>query len=699
MSTRTIIKYIHYFLLLQTRNKLENRIRTSMKDQRAEQMILSRLQQIVEKTHEENRNSNNSGNKRQSSSGRNAVFFDTNIHNEDIARNDYTCYRCKHFLEITYNLSKTFGNEASSFPCKNELNFVQAIVWLKASIVTTSQISIEQLQQLFNILSVTRNEHRREDERTDIEQLRSPDEELRNERTSPGGTKYSIAASISSNISSVVTSTPQRKLNCSYDRSEDVLNKFVNSISMNDANESAVESNSILEGSSNNAARRKEKASYIRYPETDVESNISQNLECAINTSYSILEHQSFDYENDMECLTQSTSSAGIKYINEEIIKSKSILKKSHADISSKTILPAKNQSIDLFNSKHNFNGECITSMRSQNNFIDVVSESNSSPKNFIITPRNISQSTSILGDEFLLNDSPWQASNYTATGNLIEDSAYSTLHLIDRLNCNTTVKAGSIADKLDTEHYELQPYKKKTTTDEKQEIFRLANETLPSNGSSKSFIITQENILQMSHVHNDEHSKFKIINYDSQITDVSEISENDVSMTMEFMNSEDDAYEEAELITTLQSPKEKTVTREETTAWNLSKTENVNGYEMVSTDLLYSTLKSLHIDRVILASIRVIVLTLCHRRTAEEYLAKERQKNTRNHWKGSLEEQAVNAVLNISDILTTERKPNVCLKIIMREVIKTLNEMTTQKQSYKIHFSQVYYILRFLYL
>lgn len=355
--------------------------------------------------------------------------------------------------------------------------------------------------------------------------------------------------------------TPQRKLGGSLAGSEGTRNKFVSSVSTNDSNESSVES-LILKGFSNCfiVVKRKEKESCI-ISETDAESNLSANLEYAINMSYSILEHQSFDYQNDMECLAQSAlKNTNIKQINEKIIKNKRIFENNNADVPSKrkSISPARNQSIDLFDSEYNFNEELATSMKSQNNFIDEVSESNGSPKNFIITPRNLSQTSSILGDEFLLDDdSSWQARNYTAAGNSIEDSAYSTLYIIDQFNCNTTVEAGSTIDNkcvLDTEHYKLQSCKKKTTTYEKQEVSRLTNEMLAFNDCPKSFIITQEDISQMSHVHNDENSKFEIINScDKRMSDIiSEISENDdTPVITEFISSEDDAavpYEEAEL-------------------------------------------------------------------------------------------------------------------------------------------------------
>lgn len=65
---------------------------------------------------------------------------------------DYTCYRCKHFTEIPRNLSLPLCKTAPAFigRCEAELNFVQAIVWLKSATASVSQISVEQLRRIFD---------------------------------------------------------------------------------------------------------------------------------------------------------------------------------------------------------------------------------------------------------------------------------------------------------------------------------------------------------------------------------------------------------------------------------------------------------------------------------------------------------------------------------------------------------------------
>lgn len=91
---------------------------------------------------------------------------------------------------------------------------------------------------------------------------------------------------------------------------------------------------------------------------------------------------------------------------------------------------------------------------------------------------------------------------------------------------------------------------------------------------------------------------------------------------------------------------------------------------EMISAKWLSFTLESLNVERVILESLRVILWTLVDRRTAEEYAS-------RRHWKGTLQQEAVNAVLNASDVFKMENKSDVCGREIARTVIKALDEIT----------------------
>lgn len=651
------------------------------------------------------------------------------------------CYRCQHFLEIPRNLSGPFSNGMSTFVerCKEELSFVQAIICLKSVTASASQIPVEQLQQIFDRQWDIRGERHCEDNRTDIEQ--SPvNKGLVSVRTQ-GDMRNTFTTSTPLSISDMPYITPQRTI--SYNtRFEDTRGKLLSSTSINNPNHSAVESLILESSNCHIAAREKRKVESCTIPETDVESLLNESLDMFDSTP----EHQCFEFEKDIERLVQSTSKSGIEQINKKIIESKDFLQKSYADIPNegKSILPVRNQSVDsTFDLENNFID--FTSMRSQNltdRVLDQRQSADGSPKSLIITQKNVSQMSNVNNDEyfeFLFNDnSPWQMSN-TTTGNPHEDSAYSTSRY-DIFN-NDTVEAGSIAGNKrlsDTEHYyKLQPCKKKTIVDKTRKVSSSINGMLTFDGSPKS-LITEKNISQLLDIYNDENVEFQIINsYDERMSDIiSEDSEDAVAES----NSDKCTRNIEHCYELHNSPCNETITREKMMAsgsiiqgavipdtniehhynlrdynnrrisrekevsstiiggseerksrrWNLLEKENGNENKMISVDSLNLTLESLHIEHVIIKSLKVILSTFCDKKMVEEYMMKEQLRNTRNYWKGSLEEEAVNAILNISDIFTTEKKPNICIKVIMIAITTALNEML-RAQLNKIYYTEVY--------
>ncbi|KAM0731607.1 hypothetical protein ACS0PU_001149 [Formica fusca] len=108
--------------------------------------------------------------------------------------------------------------------------------------------------------------------------------------------------------------------------------------------------------------------------------------------------------------------------------------------------------------------------------------------------------------------------------------------------------------------------------------------------------------------------------------------------------------------------------------AKDLSKKKKGNKDEVISASWLDFTIELLNSEHVILTSVKVILSTLCDKKTAQEYAV-------HRCWKDSLEEQAINAVLNIVDILKMEKKPDICAKQIEKTIIETLDEMLTSLQ------------------
>jgi len=119
----------------------------------------------------------------------------------------------------------------------------------------------------------------------------------------------------------------------------------------------------------------------------------------------------------------------------------------------------------------------------------------------------------------------------------------------------------------------------------------------------------------------------------------------------------------------------------------NSLKKGKINMERTISTNWLNFTLESLNVDHVIVESLKVILSVLCDERTASDYI-------TRRCWKDTLEEEAVNAALNVSDILIMEKKPNICAKEITTAIIDSLHEIITCVQLNQVHTYVVSYLL-----
>ncbi|XP_011052030.1 PREDICTED: uncharacterized protein LOC105144674 [Acromyrmex echinatior] len=692
---------------MQTYKKLEDQI------QRKTIMFLRKLQEILQESGGQSRDLNESGNATQSFSRRNPTFPHTNVR-DDITR-DYICYRCKHFLEIPRNLSsQPFSDGVPTFieQCKNELNFIQAIVWLKSSIACVSKIPVKQLQQIFNEQWNTCDEYNySEDECTDIEQLRSMDKIV--------SSKNTIVTSTPLNICDIPCITPQRTIRNLYSRSKDPRSKPLNSMSANDLNES-VESLTLGNSNSHYIAARKKKKNVKCYiiPETDTESILNDD------TYYDLHEHQpSFEFEKNTECSMKTTSKNDIHQKNKKIIENKYIFQKSHAaDVSSEYNLPARNQSnIDpMFKYNGEFD-ESFISSKSQNdvaNKVDYIANKvefdSRCLTNIVITPKNVSQMSNARNEyfEFLLDgNSPCQVSNISV--GCTQDSAYST----SRNDVfNIAVEAGSIIGNKrvpDIEHnYELQPCKKKTITkncefQETRSLFSSDEQMSDTNSKNLDDVgVTARSIIGNKCTKNIEHCyelqprnektfTCQKVTFPSSITQKAVISHTNIKhcYNLRSSNNRKISQEEEVSFARIQEHKKHKLERIK----NLSEGENENKDEIISANWLNFSVESLHMEGIILASIRVILSTLCDKRMVEVYMMRQQRRNTRNYWKSSWEEEAVKAVLNISDIFTKEEKPNICIKIIIMKIVKTLNEiMMWGGQLHKINCTQVYITIQY---
>ncbi|XP_077254646.1 uncharacterized protein LOC143893302 [Temnothorax americanus] len=682
---------------------------------------------------------------RKSSSRRDPAFSHANVLNEDSMRDNYRCY-CQHFLDVPRTSSRPFSNGTSTLErCNEELSFIQAIVWLKFAIVCASQIPVEQLQQIFDRQWDARgNRHREDEQRTDVdERPRSP---VNNDLSVTDGTNLrdTFATSTPLNISNVCVYTPQRAV--FYSKFENTPENNLSMSANDPTRSPVESWTQWTHQSSNTCREREEEKKVRSYiiPETDLESTVSEEDEEDFDMTYGIPdEHQCFEFEKDIGCSVQRGSTSGIERMNEKIIENKRIFQKNHADPPSEcnVILPARNQSIDpIFDLENTFNRECFISTRNQNYLADKVPDADGSPKSLVITEKDVSQMSNVNPDKYfdILLDSADNSPALWMSNTIAEypskDSAYSTSRY-DIFNYDAAVEARSIADNKrlsDTEYYsKLQPCKKKTRTYETgKTTSSIDGMSTSSNGSLESFI-SAKSIFQISDGYNDEDSDGQIVTYDEQINDSTSGRLEDDAAVVAAESIDDKCTPNIEHRYEPHPRNEKTRTCEKTTAsasiiqgavipdtnighrYNLRsrnngkisfekeahspitgkpeeyksrrardllKKENENEDKMISADWLNLTVESLRIDRVITESIKVILSALCDKKTMEEYVMKKRQRNI--YWKDSLEEEAVNTVLNISDIFTKEKKPNICIKVIVTAIVKTLNEIMRENQT-----------------
>ncbi|CAL7935093.1 unnamed protein product [Xylocopa violacea] len=79
------------------------------------------------------------------------LLLETNTNELKNFDNNMRCYQCKHFLNVPQNLSDTCEKVSDwTEECVADLNFVQAIVWLKSAIMSMKDISIEQFHLAFH---------------------------------------------------------------------------------------------------------------------------------------------------------------------------------------------------------------------------------------------------------------------------------------------------------------------------------------------------------------------------------------------------------------------------------------------------------------------------------------------------------------------------------------------------------------------
>ncbi|XP_012231963.1 uncharacterized protein [Linepithema humile] len=614
-------------------------------------MIIHKLQEAVE-SHTATYNSSNVDYIPQTKSNvqafprRDSTFVQSNTNrNEDIVYNNYKCYRCKHFLKISPNLSRPFCNRVSTVigQCEANLSFIQAIVWLKSATTYASQIPIDKLRQIFDKWS-TRNKCNYSEERgTDdghIEQLFFPiteDLSICKETAIENKSTSLTLSDISCDASPQIIYESHSKFSRT---NEDLQDENFSQTNEDLHDENFLQTNEDLQDENfsqtnedlqdkNLALIRNKSLVFTPQRYTDCEMKNIRNeefipIDIIIPETDSETELENFEYLRDMfddvpehqkECIEKNTFFSQEKCAD-NWDECKSILSDMNRSIKSFnnydfTILSSD---FDLTDLQRDPLDEILTQITEMNiSQIDDAmhweqrSAGNSQADQMQLSFSDVRNDDNFKTNvEFQIDDNyiDTRTENNDAAENVEQDSAYSTSSIC-AFNHDSVLKScddNQRTPDTNTEHrYELRSRKKKHEE-----------------------AISSPSIIRLSGINNKR-----------------------------------------------SAPKEQSLPKKHKSeqAENLLKEKEGNNEEMVSANWLNFTLDSLNLEQVILESLKVILSRLCDEKTAEEYATR--------CWKGSLEEEAVNAVLNVSDIFRMEKKPNVCRKEIVTAITKTFDEMT----------------------
>ncbi|KMQ92106.1 fgfr1 oncogene partner [Lasius niger] len=602
-------------------------------------MFFRKLQQVVKESNNDGEISQDctlldTNNKKQTLSERDSTFVHTtNIRNEGPAYDNYKC-RCKSLLEIPSNIFPPSNKRMPSFigQCEVQVSFIQAIVWLKSVTACVPQISVEKLQQLFDKrCNIRDNYNYDENKHTEDVHVKSPLTTFVNKtpliREMLNDSERFITPSFKNilDFSNVISPSMIYK---SYTDSEDIQNETFSFMSpLKDQNESVVELSKP--GTSTgyvvtNQEKRKEflPQPYI-IPDSDEESlsDLNDRFEKSITVDDLQEPLQNFEYE-------QASCKNFNKRVNNEIIEDESISStlKNVADSSSKFVSSARSQSIEsISNWEYNSDNNCIISLTSQYNVTDNMETSDYDPNNF---------------------------TNY-----LTQPSNINLFQMSPLISC-VTPREQNNANNFQTDRVQSRTLHDDYNDDDfKYQI----NDNSPCTRMSDTAIENEKN--------DSAYSTWQIetLNYDAKIT-TKPITANKPDTNVRHHYN-------------LRPRKKKVIKHEEATASskkrksesakNLSEERKKNKDEVISASWLDFTVDLLNAEHIIHTSVKVILSTLCDKRTAQEYAI-------HGCWKDSLEEQGVNAVLNIVDILRMEKKPNICEKEIETTIIATLDEMMT---------------------
>ncbi|XP_029165991.1 uncharacterized protein LOC114936836 [Nylanderia fulva] len=612
--------------------------------------------------------------------------------------NNY-CQRCKRLLEVPPNILSLSEKRMPSFieTCEIELTFIQAVIWLKSITSYVPQIPVEKLQQLFDNQCNKRdkNKHAKNvhvESSSAIFANKTPlvhDEMLNNNEN--------FMLSLNNILdSSCNISLMTHESNTNFEDIQNELFSFVSSLK--DQNESVTE---ILkpETSTGYVMTNEERKAFLSQsyliPDVDKESLSDLTDMFEESVTYNNVDQflQNFEKTNSKQTSQENCNNR----VNNEIIEDENInfTLKNDADISSQLnfVSLSRCQSIESILNFEKTNGK-QTSQENCNNRInnEIIEDKNinstlkndadiSSQLNFV----SLSRCQSI---ESILN-LKYNSDQYDETNNMemsnnniinfltqLSITDINDLSQISLISCSTPrehndcnnfqtdqMQSKTLHDYNDAD-FEHQTNNKSpcvqisdaATEDEKNDsaYSTWQIETVNHDTATTKPIANKPVTNTIKHQYNLRHRKEKVIT-NKEVTASSSLIQKSI-------------YKEQHSMEKSSSKK-----RKSKPAKNVSEKTKKNK-KMISANWLNFTVELLNAEHVIYTSVKTIVSAICDKKTAQLYVQ-------HRCWKDTLEEEAVNAVLNIVDILKTEKKPNICEDLIETAIIKTLDEMITSIQ------------------
>ncbi|XP_076385076.1 uncharacterized protein LOC105663375 [Megachile rotundata] len=561
--------------------------------------------------------------------------------------NDMICYRCKHLINVPSNLfevSEKLANYAEEYEA--DLNFVQAIVWLKSAIRSMKDVSIEQYYLIFH-KQWNNIQNTREDSEHQIITAGTDDQE--NSGASDSDSEYHNNIDLLSNVKSTeildLSQSGHRQQSKSDDR-----------VSIGNSSSTFYSpSNSEKSLNTQNFTRNEPILKCRIIADSDeTHSSISDMFSDSVDNKV-----------NNNSTWNKDQKLHKINLIVDNSIEELSLLSQNNINLQKEFLEPEHNLVVasnennsSLTSDSTIFDGECSFQRQDSDclcgNDHECVFES--------CKQINIQQSQ--------VSDSNLHNKNYSLSLNQIDndiinslqkDSAYDTCQLHAECTPLNDILQNEDSNILfNQEIAVITPYRKDNSVHNTDDL-----ENITTNVIDRDWISGEYNL--SGHYRNDENIN-QIKSHCAGNQDMLSCSENEYSQK-EIDISEDKEHESGN-----NKKKRLQVTHEmegeipETKKRFLERDLKEKEEKKISSEWLRFTLNALHADDVAFQSVTVILSVLQNEKIAKQYMKKK-------CWKNTLEEQAVDAVLSFCEVFEAENKTTACTQEIIQAVTNTLNK------------------------